>query len=251
MAFVDFLRPVAGYRSLADRALVLLAGLYLRQQGSAQFSAPEIESLWVQAGVEIPEGGIQPRLAHLTRGSKPPLLRIGKGTFAMTAEGYEEIRDYLRTVGGLKGVADALARAAGQISPESEATFVAEMRLSIDAGAKRATVILMWLVTVDHLQRHVIHHKKADFNGALSKRTDLKGITIDAQSDFEEMKRERDFIDLLGSSGIVTPSVKKLLVEKLDFRNTCAHPNNITIGDAKVVSFVEDIVDNVLLRYPM
>jgi hypothetical protein len=45
--------------------------------------------------------------------------------------------------------------------------------------------------------------------------------------------------------------MKKILDEKLDFRNTCAHPNDIIVGDAKLVSFVEDLVHNVILRLPL
>jgi hypothetical protein len=39
------------------------------------------------------------------------------------------------------------------------------------------------------------------------------------------------------------------LDQKPDTRNTYAHPSSVEIGRTKVVDFIEDLVDNVLLKY--
>jgi len=108
---------------------------------------------------------------------------------------------------------------------------------------------MMWLLSVDHLQRYVITHKLAEFNTAMRSRSEYHSATpIRGQDDFDEIRKEKHFIEILGSARIVTHDIKKVLEEKLDFRNTCAHPNAIIVSDAKVVSFVEDLVHNVILR---
>lgn len=45
--------------------------------------------------------------------------------------------------------------------------------------------------------------------------------------------------------------VRKILDEKLGFRNSCAHPSSIAVGDSKALSFVEDLVDNVIAKHPI
>ena len=40
-----------------------------------------------------------------------------------------------------------------------------------------------------------------------------------------------------------------LSISKTQVTNTCAHPNNIIISESKASSFIEDIVDNVLLLF--
>jgi hypothetical protein len=58
------------------------------------------------------------------------------------------------------------------------------------------------------------------------------------------------FIEILRSAAIVTKDIR-ILDEKLGFRNTCAHPNDIVIPESKVLAAIEDLVYNVLLKYPL
>jgi len=39
------------------------------------------------------------------------------------------------------------------------------------------------------------------------------------------------------------------LEQKLDTRNSCAHPSGITVNKSKVIDFVEDLVENVVVKY--
>jgi hypothetical protein len=107
------------------------------------------------------------------------------------------------------------------------------------------------VAALDHLQEFVLAKHLAAFNSALGKRSDRASkITISARDDFGELK-ESVFIETCKSAGIITQDVRKILDEKLGFRNSCAHPSSIQIGDSKVVSFIEDIVDNVFAKYPL
>src|SRR2546429_7743068 len=107
---------------------------------------------------------------------------------------------------------------------------------------------MMWLLTVDHLQRYVISHKLPDFNHAMQARSEYQQVTVGTQDDFDQIRKEKHFVEILGTARIAPHDMKKILEEKLDFRNTCAHPNPIIVTDAKVVSFVEDLVHNVVLK---
>jgi len=63
--------------------------------------------------------------------------------------------------------------------------------------------------------------------------------------------RKASIDDILRAGGVITNDVRKILDEKLGFRNTCAHPNDIVIPDSKVLSAIEDLVYNVVLKYPL
>jgi hypothetical protein len=53
------------------------------------------------------------------------------------------------------------------------------------------------------------------------------------------------------SAGVISNDVRKILDEKLGIRNTCAHPSAVDIHRSKVVNFIEDIVDNVIVKHPL
>lgn len=110
---------------------------------------------------------------------------------------------------------------------------------------------MVWLMTVDHLQRYVLAHKLNEFNTAWAARPDCHGRNITTQDDFLEIRDESAFIEILRSATIVTKDVRRILDEKLGFRNTCAHPNDIVIPDSKVLATIEDLVYNVLQKYTL
>jgi hypothetical protein len=80
---------------------------------------------------------------------------------------------------------------------------------------------------------------------------DNRGRRVAAQDDFLEIRDESAFIEILRSATIITNDVRKILDEKLGFRNTCAHPNDIVIPESKVLAAIEDLVYNVVLKYPL
>ena len=51
--------------------------------------------------------------------------------------------------------------------------------------------------------------------------------------------------------GAIPSSAPPSLDEKLGIRNTCAHPSGVEVHPTKVVNFVEDLLDNVLSKYPI
>ena len=65
---------------------------------------------------------------------------------------------------------------------------------------------------------------------------------------FSDIK-ESVFIEVCRSSNVITNDVRKILDEKLGIRNTAAHPSTVKIHESKVVNFVEDLVDNIIIKY--
>jgi hypothetical protein len=76
----------------------------------------------------------------------------------------------------------------------------------------------------------------------------VKVTRIRTRDDFTEIP-EGKFIELLRSAGIISNDVRKILDEKLGTRNSSAHPSGVSIKPSKVIEFVDDLVENVVLKY--
>jgi len=118
-------------------------------------------------------------------------------------------------------------------------------------ASKRATILLSWIAAVHHLQSFVWRKKNhlKSFNKVLpinSPKNSIKSIT--KIEDFSELNEEL-FILKLKEAKVIDKNIHKQLVVQLGVRNTCGHPNSVSISDSKVEAFVDDVIQNVLLRY--
>lgn len=161
------------------------------------------------------------------------------------------MQDYLGTAQIEASGKAALRTLVGKVSGDAEQRFLAEAVACVEVKARRAAVVMVWAMTVDHLERYVLEHKLVEFNDAWATRADNRGRSIARQDDFLELRDENTFIQILRSGTIITNDVRKILEEKLGFRNTCAHPNDMVIPESKVFAAVEDLVYNVILKYPL
>lgn len=204
-------------------------------------------------GVPVPSG-FGSRLNQLSSRKTSPLLRVTGQNYALSVFGQKEIQEYLETIPGAaapRSPIPALTALVGKVSGDAEQQFLAEAIACLEVKAKRATVVMVWLMTLDHLQRYVLAHRLQEFNAAWAARNDCKGRRIVAQDDFLEVKDESTLVEILRSAEIITKDVRRILDEKLGFRNTCAHPNDIVIPESKVSAAIEDLVYNVILKYPL
>jgi len=128
--------------------------------------------------------------------------------------------------------------------------FLKETINCFEAGANRATITMAWILAMDHLFAYILAHKLNEFNAALAKNTDksVKVKIVTQRDDFTEMK-ESKFIEFCRAAKIISNDVRKILEQKLDTRNSCAHPSGVTINKTKVIDYVEDVVENVVLKY--
>jgi hypothetical protein len=177
---------------------------------------------------------------------------------------------YVRAGGGYRlqrQMRDKLAKALGaetvtvQISTElrrlellfpdgSRKNFLKATIDCFEAGSNRATVIMCWILTLDHLFEYIINHKLAEFNQALAGNADkrIKVATITHRDDLSEIP-EAKFIEFRRIAKIISNDIRKILLEKLGIRNSAAHPSGVQIKRSKAIEFVEDLVTNVILKY--
>jgi hypothetical protein len=150
-------------------------------------------------------------------------------------------------------VKDSLAELARTIKDDSERECIEEAIRCFGTRpiSKRATILLSWIAGVSHLQSFVWHKKKhlTSLNSVLSRSTPKNTKRqIANREDFSELGEDL-FILKLREAHIIDMNVYKQLKSQLEIRNTCGHPNSISISDSKVEAFLEDVINNILLRY--
>ena len=134
-----------------------------------------------------------------------------------------------------------------KINDENKKKFLEEAISCYEINSFRAAIIMIWLLVIDHLYDYIINNKLSEFNLALKKyNPKLKEVRV--KNDFSEIE-ESKFIEICRSANIFTKDVRKILDEKLGIRNSCAHPNNIKTSESKATSFIEDLIENVMLQF--
>jgi hypothetical protein len=136
------------------------------------------------------------------------------------------------------------------ITNPAQNEFLKEAIDCLEISAYRASIVMVWNLTVDHLFAYILKHKLTAFNAALSLNTDkrIKITSVTDRDDFNEIP-ENKFIEFCRTAKIISNDIRKILDTKLGIRNTYAHPSNLTVGETKAVEFVEDLVNNVILKY--
>lgn len=140
----------------------------------------------------------------------------------------------------------SLRELADKIQNPSEKVYLEEAILTFEAGAYRASILMVWLLAVDHLYEYILSGRVQIFINALRKANLNK--SIHSKDDFGELK-ESQFIEACKSAGIISNDVRKILDTKLGIRNSFAHPSTITLPRSKALEFIDDLIENVLLKY--
>lgn len=132
----------------------------------------------------------------------------------------------------------------------AEQAFLDEALRCYRARAFRACIVMTWNLAFDHLRKWILKDpaRVAEFNTSIAKRNPKKASTpITKLEDFEEFS-EREVIDICNIAGLYTSDVNKVLLAKLDRRNTAAHPSDIVIIQHQADDVVSDLVNNVVLK---
>ena len=176
---------------------------------------------------------------------------VRDGKFVKAHRGYKLQRHYReelsRMLGAEKVVVQTnveLRKLQVRFSAGSTKDFLKETIDCFEAGANRATIVLCWILAIDHLIAYVLKHHAAAFNTVLAANTDkrVKVKIVSGRDDFSDIP-EGKLIEFLRSSGVISADVRKILDEKLGIRNSSAHPSAIAIKRSKVIEFVDDLVE--------
>jgi hypothetical protein len=128
--------------------------------------------------------------------------------------------------------------------------FLSEVIDCFESGANRAAAIMCWILALDHMLEYIFEHQLENFNASLAANPDKKIKKVVTRDDFGDLK-EIKIIEVARAANIISNDVRKILDEALGIRNTAAHPSSVQVSRSKVVSLIEDLVLNVIQKYPL
>jgi len=133
------------------------------------------------------------------------------------------------------------------IGDENIQAFVEEAVACFENDLYRSSVLMSWLAAVHVLYSHVLTHCLKDFNDEAT-RVDSKWKPAKTIDDLGRMK-EREFLDRIAAisviGSVIGKNVKQELVNCLERRNACGHPNSYKLARNTVAHHIETLLMNV------
>jgi hypothetical protein len=119
-----------------------------------------------------------------------------------------------------------------------------------DAG--RAAIIMVWNIAFYHLCQYILKHKLNEFNNRIPIRYPRKWSAanmplISKYEDFGDEMSEREVIEVASSEGIIDHNLFKVYKEKLDKRNSAAHPSTQHVTQVQAEGYIDDLIRNTVL----
>lgn len=127
--------------------------------------------------------------------------------------------------------------------------YLAEAILCFRHGAFRAAVVMTWNVAYDHLLTTLEVGALTRFNAQMATMFGGKKKVIASKSDFQRLK-ESEVIEVCNAGSIISKEVAKVLTEKLDKRNSAAHPSGSTFDKLQAEAYISDLIKNGMLKIP-
>ena len=208
----------------------------------------DIKACYVELGMHEPSG-IQPFLVAMEKRRPKEALRNSQG-YALE----KSVRDKLEAKYGQRAatvqVDKLLSDLPTKIPSIVERDFLNEALICFRHKAFRASIVMTWNLAYDHLCEYVLNDptRLADFNTQLPKsypKADISSIT--KKEDFSELK-EFQVLQVCRSANLTSKDVHKVLKEKLDRRNSYAHPSTLSIAPQTAEEYIIDLVTNMVLK---
>lgn len=219
--------------------------------GASSATAGAIGDCFRQCDLAVP-ASIPQYLSRGLKGKPPKFIKVGTGGYRLERHARERLASLVGAETTVLDIPIELQRLVNEPPAGAQKEFLREMLACFGVHAYRATVILAWLLTLDHLFELILTKHLHAFNKVLAANTDrrVKITAVAVRDDFGEMP-EGKFVEFCRSAGVVSNDVRKILDEKLGTRNSAAHPSSVAFSRAKTVAFVEDLFANVIRKYPL
>jgi hypothetical protein len=193
--------------------------------------------------------------SYLSNGlkSRPRRFIRAGGGYRLEDKRREEITKLLGHGRPAVQTSAALNRLEAHVTAGPKREFLQETISCFEVGANRAAVVMCWNLALYHLQDYVIADpvRLASFNTALANNKDgrVKINVVTKPDDFTEMP-ESKFLLFCREAKIITSSIFKKLEGRLDERNSAAHPSGVRTTPKAAEAYIEDLVENVMVKFP-
>lgn len=152
-------------------------------------------------------------------------------------------------------LATELRNALAKIKDEQTKAYVEETIQCFEFGLFRSAIVMSWVAAFHIIKLQIINDSKvlSDFNKEGTQRVLKAGgkkIWKDVKTtDDLSLIKEAEVLDMLVAISFLGKNPKNHLVDCLDKRNSCGHPNSYVVGPMIVSSHIETLILNVFAKY--
>ncbi len=248
LSLENFVERVPDFDNLdASQKIRFFAYYLLEHKKQEHFTAADINACFDVLHI-TPYSNISMYLSRQAKG-KGAIFIKNKSGYRMERQCKRDIETEVSDSPIIRATKSTLRNHVKDNLPEFSKAFIEEGVKCYEYGLYRSAIVMTWLFAVDHLCEYIISNKLNEFNAVyMADKANRKNLQIHTKDDFSEMQ-EKQFIQLCRTAKIISNNVRIILEQKLDTRNTYAHPANITITPAKCSDFITDLLDNVVSKY--
>jgi hypothetical protein len=247
---LEDLGGVAGSVGHADR--ILLFGWWLHVHGGkATFMPADVGKCYHALHLAVPSGSLGPYFATLSKKG---------GALIKNAQGYR-LEATARVALDKKhgqgkttvAITALLAGLPAKLPTLAERTYLDEALTCYRSNAVRAAIVMTWNLAYAHLCDHIVKNKLAEFNAqwltAYAGDHKKGARTIKTVDDFAgEELGENKVLKIALDCGAIVKNVYNVLEPALKRRNVAAHPNNVVLTPLQTEAYIEDLVNNAILK---
>lgn len=215
----------------------------------AAFDTPcqirDLKSTSLSAGFKWPKSLNASALLSATCGLA---IRTPEG-WEITASGKSHLAEFgveIKSSNQTK-IASDLRSHADRIQNEHVKVFLEEAIVCYERKLFRAAVVMSWGGAVAVLQQEVVKNHLNHFNSEAHRVNHRWKFAV--SSDDLGLMKERTFLDTLQNISMLGKNVKSDLIQCLDRRNSCGHPNSYKLADSIVAAHLETLILNVFARF--
>lgn len=243
----ELLDKVDNFEKLTQKEQVkLLSFFFCVENGTDSFLPSQIKDCFERENLRLPANTTN-EFIKLSK-EKPSVFIKKGGGYSFERNARKNLENiYLGTI-HKQEISTTLRELITKITSKEQQTFLEEAISCFEIKSYRAAILMAWLLAIDTIYEYILKQKLSEFNNAIQTHGKYKKIVVSSKDNFTEMK-ESDFIEILRIAKIISGDTRKILDEKLNFRNTCAHPNSVIIKETKAIAFIEDIVENIVLKF--
>jgi hypothetical protein len=241
---LDFVEPISDFSLKSAPFMIEAFAWYLHEvQKQERVSTGDLAICFEKAHIPKP-ANIAASLAKLC-GRKPArFIRDSKG-YRLSVHSRKEFGELLPVRATSVKATRVLTELLIRVTEPNQKAFLQETIICFKHHAYRAAIVMAWnLAYSDVLDRIFASHLQA-FNSQIG--TYGFKNAIQKRSDFSDMK-ESQIIALARAAKVLSKESMKILEEKLNKRNTAAHPSTVIVGVTTAEEVIFDLVENILLK---
>lgn len=240
-----FITPIPGFNARSAPFQIEAFGWYLHEvKGLEHFSTGDIRRCFEEVHLPPPPN-IAASLAKILEKRPARAIRNAKG-YKLASTARSEMEKLLPVRTSTVSTTALLNDLLGKVTNPAHKVFLNEALVCFKNHAYRAAIVMAWNLTYSHVLDRIFNNHLATFNPQRSK-VHPKLPEVTKMTDFEDYG-ERQVIEICRGARIFDATVCKTLTERLNRRNSAAHPSSAIFLAVQAEDMITDLVNNVLLN---